>query len=52
MGETFGYPELRSRSAWGKFVSSVLCQDTMLFCNNILFLVTGFSQTNLSAVKI
>lgn len=52
MGETFGYPELRSRSVWGKFVSSVLCQDTMLFCNNILFLVTGFSQTNLSAMNL
>jgi hypothetical protein len=53
IGEAFGYPELRSRSAWGKFVSSVLCQETtqQLFCNNILFLVTGFNQANLTAVK-
>ncbi|OAD53405.1 Lipase 3 [Eufriesea mexicana] len=53
IGEAFGYPELRSRSAWGKFVSNVLCRDTtVLFCNNILFLVTGFKQTNLSAMNL
>lgn len=53
IGEVFGYPEMRSKSIWEKFVSSIFCQDTsiQLFCNNILFLVTGFNQTNLSAVK-
>ncbi|KAG9437298.1 lipase 3 isoform X1 [Apis mellifera carnica] len=54
IGEVFGYPELRSRSIWEKFVSSVFCQDTSIqfFCNNILFLVTGFNQTNLSAMNL
>jgi hypothetical protein len=53
IGEAFDYPKLRSYSAWGKFVSSILCQDTtlQLICNNILFFVTGFNQTNLTAVK-
>ncbi|CAL7949363.1 unnamed protein product [Xylocopa violacea] len=53
VGETFGYPELRLRSAWEKFVSNILCQDiTQLLCNNILFLITGFNQSNLSAADL
>ncbi|KOC69317.1 Lipase 3, partial [Habropoda laboriosa] len=52
IGETFGYPELRSRYPWEKFVSNVLCRDAtaQLFCNNLMFLVTGFVQANLSAL--
>ncbi|XP_076749928.1 lipase 3 [Xylocopa sonorina] len=53
IGETFGYPELRSRSTWEKFVSNILCQDrTQLLCNNIIFLVTGFNQSNSSAADL
>ncbi|CAK9801051.1 Gastric triacylglycerol lipase [Anthophora plagiata] len=54
IGETFGYPELRSRYPWEKFVSNVLCRDAtaQLFCNNLLFLVTGFDQASLSAANV
>ncbi|RLU16237.1 hypothetical protein DMN91_011997 [Ooceraea biroi] len=51
IGETFGYPEFRSRSAWGKFVSNLFCQSmasTQFICSNILFLVAGFSRAELN----
>lgn len=55
VGETFGYPELRSRSEWGKFVSNLFCQktaSTQFICSNILFLVIGFSRAELNTVRI
>ncbi|XP_026673789.1 lipase 3-like isoform X2 [Ceratina calcarata] len=53
IGELFGYPEFRARSTWGKFVVNILCQDTtQFFCNNILFLVSGFNQAELSAMNL
>lgn len=51
VGETFGYPEFRSRSPWGKFVSNLFCQkaaSTQFICSNILFLVAGFSRAELN----
>ncbi|KAH0950126.1 hypothetical protein HN011_009881 [Eciton burchellii] len=51
IGETFGYPEFRSRSVWGKFVSNLFCQSTastQFLCSNILFLVAGFSRAELN----
>ncbi|XP_012153789.1 gastric triacylglycerol lipase [Megachile rotundata] len=54
IGEAFGYPEVRSRSVWEKFVSNTLCQNatSQFFCNNFLFIVTGLSQTNLSTANL
>ncbi|XP_071560690.1 lipase 3 [Temnothorax nylanderi] len=51
VGETFGYPEFRSRTEWGKFVSNLFCQrgaSTQVICSNILFLITGFSRAELN----
>ncbi|KAG5331807.1 LIP1 Lipase, partial [Acromyrmex charruanus] len=51
VGETFGYPEFRSRSDWAKFVSNLFCQraaSTQFICSNILFLVAGFSRAELN----
>ncbi|XP_011684498.1 PREDICTED: lipase 3-like [Wasmannia auropunctata] len=51
VGETFGYPEFRSRSDWAKFVSNLFCQkaaSTQFICSNILFMVTGFSRAELN----
>ncbi|KAL0110610.1 hypothetical protein PUN28_013890 [Cardiocondyla obscurior] len=51
VGETFGYPEFRSRTDWGKFVSNLFCQraaSTQFICSNILFLVAGFSRAELN----
>ncbi|XP_012528143.1 lipase 3 isoform X2 [Monomorium pharaonis] len=55
VGETFGYPEFRSRSDWGKFVSNLFCQraaSTQFICSNILFLVTGFSRAELNTENL
>ncbi|XP_034176571.2 gastric triacylglycerol lipase [Osmia lignaria lignaria] len=55
IGEAFGYPEVRPRSVWEKFVSNLFCQDdatSQLFCTNFLFIVTGLSQANLSATNL
>ncbi|XP_072755925.1 lipase 3 isoform X1 [Anoplolepis gracilipes] len=55
IGETFGYPEFRSRSAWGKFVSNLFCQSmahTQFICSNILFLVAGFSRAELNTENL
>ncbi|XP_076277274.1 lipase 3 isoform X1 [Lasioglossum baleicum] len=54
IGEKFGYPEVRTRSSWGKFVTNLLCKDqtqsiTPLFCTNFLFFIADFGQSNLSA---
>lgn len=54
VGETFGYPEFRSRSVWGTFVSNLFCQSmasTQFICSNILFLVAGFSRAELNTVR-
>ncbi|XP_067203426.1 lipase 3-like isoform X2 [Linepithema humile] len=51
VGETFGYPELRSRSTWGKFVLSLFCQNMVnaqFFCSNLLFLVAGINREELN----
>ncbi|XP_031828488.1 gastric triacylglycerol lipase isoform X2 [Nomia melanderi] len=50
IGEKFGYPEIRARSGWGKLVTNLFCknQTQPLFCNNFLFLITGFDQSELS----
>ncbi|XP_020293835.1 lipase 3-like [Pseudomyrmex gracilis] len=50
IGENFGYPEMHSRSSWGKFVSNLFCYDTAVtqfFCTNMLFMFIGFSQAEL-----
>ncbi|XP_025261798.1 lipase 3 isoform X2 [Camponotus floridanus] len=55
IGETFGYPEFRSRSAWGKFASNLFCQSmasTQFICSNILFLVVGFSREELNTENL
>ncbi|KZC08171.1 Gastric triacylglycerol lipase, partial [Dufourea novaeangliae] len=57
VGEMFGYPEIRIRSSWGKFVTNLLCKErtvsmTPLFCTNFVFIVTGFSQTELNANEL
>ncbi|XP_076181169.1 lipase 3 [Ptiloglossa arizonensis] len=55
IGEMFGYPELRSRSAWGKFVSNILCKETsttQFFCTNFIFLVSGYNRSELSASNL
>ncbi|KAL6259030.1 hypothetical protein P5V15_008953 [Pogonomyrmex californicus] len=55
VGETFGYPEFRSRSDWAKFVSNLFCQSTastQFLCSNILFLVAGFSRAELNTENL
>ncbi|KAG7200941.1 hypothetical protein KM043_003301 [Ampulex compressa] len=55
VGETFGYPEFRARSAWGKFVSNLFCQSmatTQFLCSNILFLVVGFNRPELNTANL
>ncbi|XP_043269208.1 uncharacterized protein [Venturia canescens] len=55
VGERFGWPELGSRSEWGKFVSSFLCHEgapTQVLCSNTLFLVAGYSQGELDLANL
>ncbi|XP_053982963.1 gastric triacylglycerol lipase-like isoform X1 [Hylaeus volcanicus] len=55
IGEMFGYPELRPRSAWGMFISNIFCTNTtttQFFCNHLLFLTTGFTHSELSAENL
>ncbi|XP_011498380.1 PREDICTED: lipase 1-like isoform X1 [Ceratosolen solmsi marchali] len=47
VGENFGYPELESRSRWGKFISRLFCQSaapTQIFCSTKFYLLVGFSH--------
>nr|XP_033339533.1 gastric triacylglycerol lipase-like [Megalopta genalis] len=57
IGEKFGYPEMRTRSSWEKFVANLFCKEqvqsiTPFFCSNVLFFVAGFSQLDLSAENL
>ncbi|XP_023289897.1 uncharacterized protein LOC105699294 [Orussus abietinus] len=55
VGERFGYPELGSRSNWGKFVSNLFCQNsapTQFLCTNFFFLMTGYNQEELNLMNL
>ncbi|XP_076230782.1 gastric triacylglycerol lipase [Calliopsis andreniformis] len=51
IGETFGYPELRSRSIWEKMVSNIICRDSVKsLCTNVIFFIAGLNKTEYDTV--